>query len=85
MTPNLLLIAALALFVWSPANADNKPQPEPKKMVLIPSTVEDSAEAATELNKFVHVKVMRVPLFNALVARGTDDELSIIRTLLNPG
>jgi hypothetical protein len=83
MIPKLLLIAALALFVCAPASADDKQQPEPKKVVLLP--LKDAAEAATELHKFGYTQVVRVPLFNALVARATDDELAAIQTLLNPG
>jgi hypothetical protein len=87
MTPNLVLIAAMwcTLFASSQASADDKPQPEPKKLVLLRLTVKDAAEAATELNRFGYMQVMRVPLFNALVARCTDEELAAIRTLLRPG
>jgi hypothetical protein len=87
MTPKLLLISAmwLAPFVCAPASADDKQQPKPKKLAIVPLTVRDASEAATELNRFGYTHVMRVPLFNALVARCTDEELSIIRTLLNPG
>jgi hypothetical protein len=96
MSPTKLLVVALAWAVLSaPARACDSPQPaDPKpdaeksqwKTVGIPLVSLDADEAATTLRKLVPTEtgivIVKVPLFNAILAGGTDKELLTIRQML---
>ena len=88
----LLAVVALCVAFASPSAQadDHTPLSEnaARKLIVIPVTGFDAAEAATELKKYLPedtgIVILRMPFTNTLVVRGTDAELTVIRELLRP-
>jgi len=74
------LAMCTVLFACAPMRADDT---EPKKLALFPIPVVND-EVVGEIKSLGIGEVVRVPMFNALLIRGTDKELLRLTVMLRP-
>lgn len=85
MVMNRALVAAVCvvLFAGAPARADGE-KPQPEQFAVLPVVGIAPDEAVAVVQKLGHTKVVRVPLFRAVLVWGTDEELADVRWMLRP-
>jgi hypothetical protein len=82
----LLVVAVCSVLCASaPVRADDKRPTEPKRLAVFALTAIDADEAVGALKKKLgYTEIARIPLSNAVLAWGTDQELLEIVRLITP-
>lgn len=87
MVANRALAAVVVcgvLLACVPVRASDKKPPEPEKFAVLSFAGIDPDETVKVAKKVGHTKIVRIPLFHAVLAWGTDEELAGLRWMLRP-
>jgi hypothetical protein len=72
------------LFATDPVYANDEQLTEGEKFAVISFAGIDADELVSVAKKLGHAQIVRIPLFNAVMVWGTDEELADIKGMLRP-